>query len=329
VREVALQFRIPVFIDTGAFSELKADKAIPARLWRELLEAQLDLARKIGPRCAVVLPDKVGSQGVTIERIRRYRKQINQILDTGARGIVVLHQGRRSASDAAEMIAKILGRRDWILGFPVRAHKMEPSNVRATLQEISWHAVGVHLLGIGPANPRWGEYTRALAPLSASAWASSDAVVLKRLVQRVASLGPLTREQDIARAEIFEEVWGGLSDPLVGETVDPTEQLVVPSSWLPLAMAAQIAREGHAQGWLTDQEAYTFRRDPTKGLFMVLERDEPGPEWWLENEIERAWWARIGDLSTQMRKARGLVQLFGRGAPSLELFPTFSQMELG
>jgi hypothetical protein len=329
LQRVALEVGIPVFVDTGAYAELSASTPIPPRLWEQMLDAQFELARRLGPLAVIVLPDKVGDQATTLRRLRRYSDQVGEILDAGARGVGVLHRGRRSPAEFAEAVAEALGRYDWLVGFPTVRAKWEPHEIRQALDEISWQPPGVHLLGIGPANPRWGEYTSALAPLPASAWASSDAVVLKRFVKREAALGPLTREQDVARAAIQEEAWGALWDPLVEELVDPTEQVPYPSAWLPLTRAQSIAREGRKAGWLTAQEARVFAADPTAGRRLVLERDEPGPEWWLDQEIERAWWEHIGTLSTQTRKQRGLIQLFGERAPRAELPPEFGQMEFG
>jgi hypothetical protein len=293
-----------------------------------MLEGQLDLARALGQLAVIVLPDKVGDQAVTLRRLETHADEINEILDAGARGVAVLQKGSRSPAQMAERVSEILGRYDWILGFPVRA-KMEPEEIRNALEEISWEPAGAHLLGVGPANPRWGDYTNALAPLSASAWASSDAVVLKRLVERQATLRPLTRQQDIVREAIAGEAWSALWDPLPLELVDPTEQLPSPSDWMPRVTAAAIARKGSVEGWLTDEEARTFRQDPTSGLRLVHGRDDPGAEWWLEAEIERAWWGRLEAMSTQTRTMRALVQLFGEHPPTPVRVPELRQMMLG
>lgn len=146
------------------------------------------------------------------------------------------------------------------------------------------------------------------------AFASSDSVLHRRLVGRGAGPGterPLTREQDVARAELREEAWGAAYDPLVGELVDPTEQIPFPSDWMGRGTAAAIARAALAQGMLTPAEAATFAADPTKGRAMVLGRDEPGAEFWIDWHIEQAWWERVDALSTQMREARAMVGLFG------------------
>lgn len=326
---VAAAIRIPVFIDTGAFSELGAASRIPPRMWKSMLEQQIELAHAIGSLAVIVLPDKVGDQPETMRRLETYADQVNELLDAGARGVAVLQMGSRSPAKTAQRIADILGRYDWILGFPVRARGVEPEHIRRCLEEISWVPKGAHLLGIGPANQRWGEYVGALSPLEASAWASSDAVVIKRLVQREKVLGPLTREQDVARVAIEEEAWSSLWDPLVGELIDPTEQLDWPTGWLPQSAAAAIARMGRSEGRLTEDEARAFSLDPTSGLRLVRQRDAPGVEWWLEYELEKAWRARVEAMSTQTRAMRAIVQLFGEHAPTPLKLPQFGQMRLG
>lgn len=339
--DVALQLRIPVFADSGAYSEFVAGKPIPPNLWRAMLADQLDLARRVGPLAVIVLPDKVADQAGTLRRIRTYKAEINAILDAGARGVAALQPGRRSDIEMAEEISSILGRRDWVVGFPTTSRaRRDPAEIRDTLARFPWQPAGVHLLGIGPAAPDWPVYMGALAPLPPGAWASSDTVVQRRLVGREHTteegrqfpLGPLTEQEDIAKAELLEEAWGGVSDPLVGAQVDPTEQLPFPTGWMGMGVAKEIARAGVRAGRLTETEAVAFAADPTAGRLMVQERDDPGAEWWLDEEIEQAWWAEVGKkggLTAQMRKERGRRALFGERGPTPEQLPEFGQMELG
>lgn len=343
LRDTALQLRIPVFVDSGAYSEFVAGTPIPAKFWRAMLADQLDLARNIGPLAVIVLPDKVADQAGTLRRIRKYRDEINAILDTGARGIAALQPGRRGDIEMAEEISSALGRRDWVVGFPTTARaRRDPAEILATLEAFPWRPAGVHLLGLSPSAPDWPAYMTALRPLPPDVWASSDTVTQRRLVGRAhldpktgreRPLGPLTMQEDVAKAELLEEAWGGVSDPLARAQIDPTEQLPFPSDWMPKGVAQEIARAGVGAGMLTTTEAVAFAADPTAGRLMVQERDEPGAEWWLDQEIERAWWANLrqkrGGLSAQLRKERGRRGLFGEREPTPEAMPEFGQMELG
>lgn len=323
---------LPVFVDTGAFAEAATPKPITPALWHEILGGQLELARRIGPRAALVLPDKVGDQTATLRRLRQYRAQVTAILDARARGIVVLQRGRLSAAQMAVEVAQILGRADFVLGFPTARARTSPGEIRTALAELPWRAAGVHLLGIGPDSDRFAAYVAALAPLPEGAWASCDAVLHRRLVGRahtsargdVYPTRPMTEQQDIARAELLEQAWGGVEDPLVREAVDPTEQLVEPSGWMTAEVAREIARRGVAERVLTRADATTFARDPTAGWRAVQQRDEGVAEQWLEQEIERA----VGDLSGRMRKERAIRAVFGRGAPTPAPAPEFAQLEL-
>jgi hypothetical protein len=342
LKDAAVQLGIPVFVDSGAYGEFGKKESIPPVMWRAMLADQLELARIIGPLAVLVLPDKVGDQAGTLRRLRKYSPEINAILDTGARGIVALQPGPLSDAQMAREIASALGRKDWLVGFPTTARaRRDPAEIRHTLETFPWTPRGVHLLGIGPAAAAWPEYLAALAPLPADAWASSDAVLVRRLVGRAhvdpsgreRPLGALTQQEDIARAELLEEAWGGVSDPLARASLDPTEQLPDPSGWLPAGEARRIGRAGVQAGLLTPQEAVAFAADPTLGLREVQGRDEPGAEWWLEQEIERAWWAQIHarthGLATQLRKERGRRALLGEHPPTPELVPELSQMEFG
>lgn len=334
--ETAQKLRTPVFLDSGAFAEMGADKPIPSKKWAEILAHQLALARVLGPLAVVVLPDKVGDQAATLRRLRKYRDEVNAILDTGARGVVVLHQGRRKDLEMAREISRTLGRDDWAVGFPTVRAKREPAEIRAVLDGLPYVPTGVHLLGIGPASPRWPEYVATLSGLPKDTWASSDAVLHRRLVGRAHTdprgrrypLKPLTEQQNIARAAITEEAWGGVYEPLVGEMLDPTEQLPDPSGWMPKGVAQKIARAGRRAGLLTVDEAALFAEDPTRGRERVLARDEPGAEWWLDNEIELAWWRQVEALSAQTREVRARTALFGRRVPAPESAPEFGQLEV-
>lgn len=330
LREVARQLKSPVFVDSGAFSEFGRDELIPPRMWRAMLADQLELARQVGPLAVIVLPDKVADQNGTLRRLRTYRDEVNAILDAGARGIVALQPGRRSDAEMAESVAKVLGRRDWIVGFPTTQRaRRDPAEIRDALANFPWTPTGVHLLGLSPAAPDWDLYMWSLGPLSAATWASSDTVMQRRLLGREHAdaegrtypLKPLTEQEDIARAQLLEEAWTGVSDPLVGAQLDPTEQLPYPGGWMTRGTATRIARDGRLAGMLTGAEARSFVEDPTAGRTMVHERDEPGPVWWLDAAIERAWWEYIqapGGHAGQLRKERGRARLFGRLPPTPE-----------
>lgn len=337
LRRVATELRIPVFVDTGAFAEMKAARPIPPAMWRRILDQQLAIARELGPLAVLVMPDKVGDQEATLRRLRRYRKQVRAILKTGARAIVVMQGGPRTDAEFAADVARTLGSRAWIVGFPTVRAKRDPEEIASALRSFPWRPSGAHLLGIGPSARLWPEYVGALRALPPGAWASSDAVLHRRLVGRahtdvsgrVRAARPLTAQQDVARAQLREEAWGSAFDPLVGEMLDPTEQLPDPSPWLSRAAASEIARDGRRRGVLTAEEAELFARDPTAGRALVLARDDPGSEWWLDWHIEQEWLRRLDQLSTQMREARALEALLGPRAPSPRRPPEYGQLELG
>jgi hypothetical protein len=308
---------VPVFIDSGAFSELDGP-TIPTKLLDQVVEHQVEAAQRLGPLALIVLPDKVGSQPATLRRLRRYKKQINAILDTGARGTVVVHRGRMSGPRFVREVAKVLGRRDFTLGFPTVRAAVEPSQIAQALDEISWHPPGVHLLGMGDRHPRLGEYLGALSGLPAGTWVSTDAVVIRRLVGRESGLKPLTEQQDIARAEIQYEAWGEVGDPLVGEGVDRTEMLPFPSDWMKPGEIQQVAKKmkrevGLAGPLWSAKEVALWRSDPTEYRHLLQDAiDEDTDDkaytklYLLDLWLEQAWFHAIGRMTTQLRKERAI-----------------------
>jgi len=319
LRQVARTFGVPVFVDSGAYGEFGSPYTITHALWQAILRDQLSLAMELGPNAVIVMPDKVNDQKQTLARLRKYRKQVNDILDTGARAVVVMQPGPRSAVQMAKAVSKVLGRNDWTIGFPTTARaNRSPAELRKMLESLPWEPAGVHLLGLSPHGNKWDAYMSALAPLGPDAWASADAVAARRLYGRESGLKPLTIEEDRAHAEIMEEAWIGVSDPLVGAQIDPTEQLPDPSAWMIGGERSRIAREARRFGVLSRKEAARFRAHPTAALVELAEAERFGAIAWLEQEVEQAWWRQVGKrggLASQIRKERGRRRGFGTSKP--------------
>lgn len=326
---VAEELGSPVFVDSGAFSEfLPGAPTIPSRLWDQVLEAQAELAERIGDKLLVVLPDKVGSQAVTLRRLERHQDAIGRILDAGAHGVVVMHRGPKDTVDFAQAVADVLGREDFVLGFPTVRAGPTPEEIHQALRDLPWWPAGVHLLGLGPRSAQWGDFAEALRELPPGTWLSADAVMTRGLVGRETGLKPLTAQQDVARAELSEEAWGAVWDPLVGEMVDPTEQIPDPSSFLTKQEATQIARGLRDAGYISREEADLFILDPSSGREAILARDDPAAEFWLDYALEEVWRKRVPVLSQKMRKERAIRGHFGERPLAPLPLPRTAQLEL-
>jgi hypothetical protein len=111
VREAAIRELLfqpaPVFADSGAFSEVAIDAQgihvvapISHDEWLRRLAIYRRLASRLGSRLSVVAPDRVADQAVTLERLTRYRPQMEEIAGLGAEILIPVQNGelRRPSS---------------------------------------------------------------------------------------------------------------------------------------------------------------------------------------------------------------------------------------
>lgn len=162
-----------VFIDSGAFSEVQFSdagvevvKPITDADWKERLELYKRLARTLGPSLYCVAPDQVGSQTVTLERLRRYRADIFELRELGARVLVPIQKGAVSQRWFANEVDKILGDGWWIPALPCK----KAATTAAEVQEFLAHRNErhVHLLGLGITNQKIDAYIAPFVGSSSS-----------------------------------------------------------------------------------------------------------------------------------------------------------------
>jgi hypothetical protein len=185
---------VPVFVDSGAFSEVRFDARagrmvdcapISHEEWVRRLDVYRQLAERLGSRVLLVAPDKVGDQGETLRRLARYAPQLRRLRDMGAQIIVPIQRGAVAPAAFDARCAEILGFGDFVRGIPSK-------KAAATVEQIAELSAAlpadarVHLLGLGPFGPR---YRRVMAALSRPAeLVSCDSNRIRALVG--ASNGP-------------------------------------------------------------------------------------------------------------------------------------------
>lgn len=106
-----------VFIDSGAFSELKTGNEPD---WNDILdtyEMVADLAEHVSS-LFVVAPDKIGDQQATLKRLETHRERVAALILSGCKVIVPLQRGELSASEMLSSVANILGTRNFVAGIP-------------------------------------------------------------------------------------------------------------------------------------------------------------------------------------------------------------------
>lgn len=202
-----------LFVDSGAFSEVawnpatfKFDVVKPIRDadWQHRFQLYAWAADHYGPRAYVVAPDRVGDQGVTLERLARYAPQVAAVAARGASIIVPVQRGELPLSTMFQLAVSILGLRDLpIVGVPSKKSA-------TSLDELAELAASLppgarfHLLGVGPESKRFAPMIATIRQYVPDAVITSDSVTIRRLVGRTNGPrgGPraLTRYQDEGRA---------------------------------------------------------------------------------------------------------------------------------
>lgn len=153
---------VPVFIDSGAFSEVKEKivggqfagfdivKPITDEQWRERLGFYKHLGRILGPQLYAVAPDRVGDQEVTLERLARYADDVRELQEMGVRIMVPLQRGPMPLPEFDQRVQRILGNEDYLVAFPMKKGATDPATISAFLDYRRPRAI--HLLGLGERN---------------------------------------------------------------------------------------------------------------------------------------------------------------------------------
>lgn len=152
---------VQVFVDSGAFSEVKFNtsrgafdvvKPIDHDAWLQRLALYRRLGAALREQAWLVAPDQVGSQEVTLQRLRRYRAELAEIAATGARILVVAQKGAMSQAEfyrAAVEAAGLTGLPNVVAALPCKKAATTADEVAAFVADAG--APHVHLLGKGPS----------------------------------------------------------------------------------------------------------------------------------------------------------------------------------
>lgn len=197
--------RLPVFVDSGAFSEVVFDPAprvrveITAGEWRRRLAVYAEIATALGPRAFVVAPDCVAFQAESLRRLREHASQVREIAQTGARVLIPCQKGALRLSDFWTEAQEILQVPDPAAAIPMKKDATNSDDLRSFVQ-VS-RPSRMHLLGLGAKSARLPEMLELLRDV---AHVSLDSALIPSLVGRTNGRGggprPLTMIQDQLRA---------------------------------------------------------------------------------------------------------------------------------
>ena len=212
--EACVHPMLEVFVDSGAFSEVKFNKAagrlvvvkpITDASWDARFAVYERVARAHGRRARVVAPDLVGDQDATLARLVKYAARVATIAALGAQVIVPGQKGKLPMSEMYATACQILGlRQQAIAGIPMKKDATSIADLQELVASLPWFGARIHLLGLGPESKRYAEVIAAIKAIRPNADISSDSVTVRRLVGRKNGRGggprAITKYQDEARA---------------------------------------------------------------------------------------------------------------------------------
>jgi hypothetical protein len=194
IKRAAESSQVPVFVDSGAFSEVKFHKKAPPtwpepitdEQWEERLDIMEELAGTLRRRGYVVAPDQVANQEGTLERLARYRDRVLIMArHHRARMIVPVQKGAQSMTAFRHAIEGILGAGEWVWGVPMKKDATSLADLAEFAHGLAAEGaedVQIHLLGLGPRSKRFRPAVDAIRAHLPAARITSDAVRIKALV---------------------------------------------------------------------------------------------------------------------------------------------------
>ncbi len=195
---------IQVFVDSGAFSEVEFGPGGPRVVeeithdeWLDRLGLYERLADALGDQAWLVAPDQIGNQDVTLERLARYRENLERLSAKGARILVPIQKGRLSQADFAGEVDAVLGKKvRWLPALPCKKAATTAAELEAFLAARP-RTKHVHLLGLGVRNRNAADYVSKFEGRATSCSLDSNWICANVGRER-GSVRPYTRAQDIA-----------------------------------------------------------------------------------------------------------------------------------
>ena len=292
--EELLTCAVPLLLDSGAFSEVsfrsghvQVRSEITERDWRRRLAIYLQIARHNCRRThghnlasvMAVAPDRVGSQELTLERLKKFRDEVRQVHAAGAEILVPLQVGRLSLYDFYSKAQDVLGI-EIVAGFPM---KKTATDAQAILDfVVRTGSARVHLLGMGANHPKAASIVRLIQHTCPSSFISMDS---NRIRAAIGARRMITRREVQYRDELTEG-WTGEIDlrDWGGDVHDMTEVLFQPSQWLQGAALGAVAE---SLTWLSENERRRFQADPDAFV------NESDCDEWLHHVLMNAYFAYV------------------------------------
>ncbi len=195
--------KVQVFVDSGAFSEVKFEVAGPrvvapitAEDWTERLALYRRLAEALGAQLSVVAPDRIGDQEHTFALLRTYAAELRAIRALGTRILVPIQKGTRTQAAFVVDVESALGFADFVHAIPSRKKATTLDELRNYLAAV--RPSQIHFLGLGIRNPNAPAVLELLETYVPEVAASFDSNMIRANAVRGLAPRKLTRARDEA-----------------------------------------------------------------------------------------------------------------------------------
>jgi hypothetical protein len=301
----------PVFLDSGAFSEVVFDADGPKVVspitdaeWDRRLTIYERLAALLGSMLYAVAPDKIGFQADTLDRLAQWADRVKGIRAMGARILVPIQCGSMSRVDFGHKVAAIFGDTNWIPAFPC---KKGGTSLEEIIEYVAAHRpAAVHLLGLGIKQVAFIDGLQDAAP---DLKVFCDSMMIRPYLGQGK---PLTEAKRRVGEDLMAEVgcWG-TPDPTVMQRdakplMDYTDYIVFPSEWATRTMLVRFADALN----LDDDSRKSWLRDPDEWLQTDGRWEDP----FVDAVLDEMWAVyHLGSRAALARERhrRALHEVFG------------------
>ena len=198
---------IPVFVDSGAFSEVRFGangpevvKPITDAAWETIIRLYFRLGHALGSSLFVVAPDCVGFQGETLRRLANHAAALRGLRAMGVNVLVPIQKGAMSQADFDAEVTAVLGFSDYVRALPCKKGATTLEELAAFVATVK--PARLHLLGMGLKNTNMARALELVAELSPETELSCDSNWITANVGRGRSPRLLTRCRDWAASII-------------------------------------------------------------------------------------------------------------------------------
>ena len=210
-----------IFVDSGAFKEVNDDlsvkKAMTHEDWIKIFDVYDRLGKVWKDRIILMAPDRVGDQEVTMERLERYSKELQNLAKYGCKIMGAIQKNPTIPNSLFHFhtrmnnFFKSIGIKDWVRGLPLNKSPVRLDDVIYMIEN-SEPFKYMHFLGKSPYAKDWEDWEKGLAKYT-HLDITCDATIFRRMVGEGKPLTEMERQIK----DLFSGNYKELSDAVFNE----------------------------------------------------------------------------------------------------------------